>query len=79
MKCIVCKQAETVPGHQSLLLERGETTYVVKNVPARICPICSEAYMDEKVTLRLLRHAGQLLRQGARVDVREYDSLPGGE
>jgi len=79
MKCIVCKQADTAPGYKSVLLERGETTLVVKNVPARLCPICGEAYLDEKVTIRLLRHAGQLLSQGARVDVREYDVLPAGE
>lgn len=74
MKCVVCKQAELTSGRTSVLLERGETTLVVKNVPGRICPICSEAYFDEKVTLRLLGHAEKLVRLETGMDVCEYVS-----
>ncbi len=72
MKCVVCNQAETIPGTTSVLLERDQLTLVVKNVPARICPNCGEAYTDEDVTARLLREAEQMSKMGARVDVREY-------
>jgi len=72
MKCVVCNQAETIPGVTSVLLERGQLTLVVKNVPARVCPNCAEAYADEKVTAQLLREAEQMYKMGAKVDVREY-------
>lgn len=72
MKCVVCNQAETIPGVTSVLLERGQLTLVVKNVPARVCPNCGEAYADEKVTAQLLREAEQMYKMGAKVDVREY-------
>jgi len=72
MKCVVCNQAETIPGVTSVLLERGQLTLVVKNVPARVCPNCGEAYADEKVTGQLLHEAEQMYKMGAKVDVREY-------
>jgi len=42
MKCIICKHGETQLGQTRMTLERNETTIVFKNVPAKICEICSE-------------------------------------
>ncbi len=53
-------------------LERNGFTYVGKNVPAQVCPNCGEAYVDEKVTGKLLRSAEQTAKSGALVDIREY-------
>jgi YgiT-type zinc finger domain-containing protein len=72
MKCVVCNQAETIPGTTSVLLERDQLTFVVKNVPAQICPNCGEAYADETVTATLLRDAEAMARAGTHVNVREY-------
>lgn len=72
MKCLICKQAETQPGVTTLTLERGGLTFVVKNVPAQVCPNCGEAYIDEAVTAQLFSTAEQMSRSGALVDVREY-------
>jgi YgiT-type zinc finger domain-containing protein len=72
MRCLICKQAETQPGVTTLTLEREGLTFVVKNVPAQVCPNCSEAYIDEAVTAQLFSTAEQMSRSGALVDVREY-------
>jgi len=72
MKCVICNQAETVPGMTSVLLERGQMTLTVNNVPARICPNCGEAYADETVTASLLREAEKMAKAGTKVDMREY-------
>lgn len=72
MKCVVCKQSETVAGVTTVNLERDGLTLVVKNVPARVCPNCGEAYTDEATTSRLLVTAEQMAQSGAQVDVRQY-------
>ena len=72
MKCFICQQAETVAGTTSVLLERGEMTLTVTNVPARICPNCGEAYADETVAVNLLRQAEKMAREGMKVETREY-------
>jgi YgiT-type zinc finger domain-containing protein len=72
MKCVICRQGETVPGSTTVTLERDTLTLVIKNVPAQVCPNCGEAYVDEDVTARLLDDAEAMAEAGALVDVRQY-------
>jgi YgiT-type zinc finger domain-containing protein len=75
MKCFICNQAETAAGLTSVLLERGQMTLTVTNVPVRICPNCGEAYADGTVAANLLREAEKMAKAGTKVDVREYDVM----
>lgn len=72
MKCVICKNGETEPGTTSLLLERGDTTLVIKNVPADVCQNCGEGYVDEEITEQLLQMAEEAVRRGVQVDIRQY-------
>ena len=72
MKCFICNQEETVAGRTSVLFERGHLSLTINNVPARICPSCGEAYVDEGVASDLLKQAEQLAKAGTKVDVCEY-------
>ena len=72
MKCVVCKQAETRPGLTTVTLERGDAMFVVREVPAQVCPNCGEDYVDSKVTTELLRSSENLSSAGAQVDIRRY-------
>ncbi len=72
MKCIICKQAETVPGKATVTLDRNGITLVVKGVPAMVCPNCGEEYLDEKTTAQLLCEAQEAARAGVQVGIREY-------
>lgn len=72
MTCVICRQAETETGTTTLTLTRGKLTFVVRGVPARVCPNCGEAYINEEAARTLLTTAEQLAQAGAQVDVREY-------
>ncbi|MBI5822830.1 MAG: type II toxin-antitoxin system MqsA family antitoxin [Chloroflexi bacterium] len=72
MKCIICDEAETLPGLTSILLEREEHSLTFNNVPAQICPHCGEAYADETVTASLLREAEKMASAGTKLEVLEY-------
>lgn len=72
MRCVVCRQAETRDGVTTVTLERGTSTFVVREVPAQVCPNCGEAYVDSVVTAELLRSSEDLARTGAQIDVRRY-------
>ena len=72
MNCLICKQAKTQPGATTMTLERDGLTFVVKNVPAQVCPNCGEAYIDEEIAQQLFSTAEQMSRSGALVEVREY-------
>ena len=75
MKCVLCNQAETVPGLTSVLLERGQMSLTVTGVPARVCPNCGETYADETVAANLLRQAERMARDGMKVETREYNVM----
>jgi len=72
LKCIICKQGETRPGVTTVTLERNDLTLVVKQVPARVCANCGEAYVDESTTVQLLATAEQAAQSGVLVDIRAY-------
>lgn len=75
MNCVVCRQAELVDGLTSITFERSEMKFVVNEVPARVCPVCGDAYVDEVVAVRLLQGVEELSAAGAMEDVREYGAL----
>lgn len=64
MICLICRQAEIVDGLTSVHFERGEMRLVVNNVPARLCPSCGEAYVEEQVAVSLLREAEEMSAAG---------------
>lgn len=72
MKCVIYKQGETHKGAATITLERQRTTLVFKGVPANVCAICGEVYVDEGTTAKLLKTAEQAVQAGVQVDVREY-------
>ena len=59
----------------SVHFERGEMRLVVNNVPARVCPSCGEAYVEEQVAVRLLREADEVSAAGEVNSVIEYNEV----
>ncbi len=72
MKCAICKNGEVASGTITVTLERGQTTLVIKGVPAHICENCGEEYVDADVTAGLLATAEDAARTGVQVEVRQY-------
>jgi YgiT-type zinc finger domain-containing protein len=71
MKCLICKQGETRPDTTTVTLEVDESMMVFKHVPADVCEICGEAYVDEQMTTHLLTEARRAADLGVQVDVRD--------
>jgi hypothetical protein len=53
-----------------MMLERGAATVVIKDVPARVCDTCGEAYFEEEILEQLFLEAGDAVARGAEVEVR---------
>ena len=75
MICLICRQAETVDGLTLVAFERGEFRWIVKGVPARVCPSCGEAYVEESIAVRLLTIARQKYEVGIVDAQAEYGAL----
>ncbi len=72
MKCVICKHGETSPGTATMTLEREQTTLVIKDVPARVCDNCGEAYFDGGTTDAMLAMLDRAVENGVQVEVRVY-------
>jgi len=74
MKCPICKVGDTHPGKATVTFERGQTTLVVKGVPASVCGNCAQEYLDEETTASLLQLAENAVQRGIQVEVRQYQA-----
>jgi YgiT-type zinc finger domain-containing protein len=69
MTCAICKGGDLVPGTTTVILQRGETTIIIKSVPADVCDNCGEYYLSEETTRRVLALAEVAVAQGAEIEV----------
>ena len=76
MKCLICRQFETIDGLTAILFDHGKINLIVKSVPARVCLGCGESYVGESVAARLLQAAKKMSEAGILENVIEYDDLP---
>jgi YgiT-type zinc finger domain-containing protein len=72
MTCVICRQGEAWPGGVTVVLQRGESTVVVKGVPADVCDNCGEYYLSEETTRPVLARAEAAVANGAKVVILRY-------
>ena len=75
MICVICRQAEAIDGLTFVTFERREFKLIVNSVPARICPSCGEAFLEEAVVEQLLSFARQRSEAGMLDMQCEYGTL----
>lgn len=73
-QCPMCPAGTLQEGITTLTLERGEAVIVFKKVPADVCDVCGEAYVDEEVSAAVHEKAETEIKDGAQLDVRQYDT-----
>jgi YgiT-type zinc finger domain-containing protein len=76
MLCLICRQSEIVDGLTTVHFEREEMMFIVNNVPARVCPSCGEAYVEEQVAVRLLREAEAISVAGILDGILDFNTTP---
>ena len=72
MECIICKNGKTKLGMVSVVLQRDESTIILKNVPADICENCGEYYLTESITGKVLEKAEEAIKHGAEVEILKF-------
>ncbi len=53
MICVICKNGETEPGVTTLTLEQDSTIIFIRDIPAKVCNNCGEAYIDSQTVAHL--------------------------
>ena len=72
MTCLICKTGRPTPGQATVTVQRGDSTIIVKAVPADVCPNCGEYYLADDVSAKVLEQAEAAVESGAEVEIRRY-------
>ena len=72
MNCVLCKHGQTHPGRTTVTLQRGETTVILKGVPAEICENCGEYYLSDDMAGQVLERAEAAVKSGAEVEILRF-------
>jgi YgiT-type zinc finger domain-containing protein len=57
MSCAIRRNGITRSGTVTVTLQRGDTTVILKPVPADVCENCGEYYLSSEVTAQVLEKA----------------------
>lgn len=69
MNCVIRKTGELSAGTATVTLQRGDTTVVIKDVPADICDNCGEYYLTDEMTDRVMALAESAVKKGTEIEV----------
>ena len=72
MNCVICKHSETEAGFATVVLTRGSSTIIIKNVPAEICKNCGEYYLSSEMTKNIFKIANEAVKKGAEIEIIKY-------
>ena len=72
MKCLICKEGLYQDGLTTVFLTRGESSIIIKGVPARVCDQFGEYILDSATTRAVLAMAVDAFDHGAEVEVRRF-------
>ncbi len=72
MICTVCRQAHLHSGTATVTLERSGMTFIMKDVPALVCPNCGEEYVSDNISARVLELAEEAFQAGVTLDIRHF-------
>ena len=72
MRCSLCRHGATRPGKVTVTLQRGETTVVLKGVPAEVCENCDEYYLSESISAQVTERAEDAVLKGVEIEVLRF-------
>ena len=72
MSCVICRNGKTHQGQVTVTVQRGETTVILKQVPADVCENCGEYYLSSEVAGQVLERAESAVKSGAEVEILRF-------
>ncbi len=72
MKCVICKSGETEEGHATVTLQRGQSTIIIKDVPAQVCENCGEYYLSEDISAKVMALAENAIKHNAEIEILRF-------
>jgi YgiT-type zinc finger domain-containing protein len=75
MTCPICGQKALTQGTTTFAADTDGTVVVVRNVPAKVCGNCGEAFIRDDIGAELEALVAQAREDGTESLVRHYEAL----
>jgi len=72
MICVICKTGTYSSGFATVALTKGESTVIIKQVPAMVCDQCGEYILSSEITEKVMKIVNEAVLNGAEVEVRRF-------
>ncbi len=72
MICPICRHGKMEKGFTTLVFENGNSTIIIKKVPANVCDNCQESFVSEEISKKLLTIVSDESKKGVEVEVLHY-------
>jgi len=69
MDCTICKVGSTEQGLVTVTLERGETIFLIKKVPAQVCQNCGHYFLDSETTKLVMDRGNDAIGKGSELEI----------
>ena len=72
MTCVVCKSGRYKEDFTTVVLTKGDSTVIIKQVPASVCDQGGEYILSKDVTKLVLAMADEAYKKGTEVEIRKF-------
>jgi YgiT-type zinc finger domain-containing protein len=72
VKCVIGKTGDTRPGLATVTPQWGETTVLIKDVPADMCGTCGEYDLVDEVARKVNGQAEDAVNRHAKAEILSY-------
>jgi YgiT-type zinc finger domain-containing protein len=69
---MICKQGHTQPAQITIVLERNGYSWKKECIPAQVCDVCGESFVDESITALLLEQAEASIKSDTEKDLYRF-------
>ena len=72
MICVICKTGHYNEGFTTVVLTKGESVIIIKQVPELVCDQCGEYILSAEITKKVLVIAQEAWAKGTEVEIRRF-------
>ncbi len=72
MICTICKSGHYKEGYTTVVLTRGDSSVIIKQVPALVCDQCGEYILSSDITKKVMLIAETAYANGAELEIRRF-------
>ena len=72
MTCVTCKTGIYQNGFTNVILTKGDSIIIIKQVPAEVCNQCGDYILSSDTSIQIQKMAKEAFENGSEVEIRRF-------